>query len=563
MIGPVKGRIPAVLAALAFFASAGTADAQFTIEGTYATGDTPRSAYAADFNGDGRPDVVSSNQDVNTVSVFLRGTGGFTPESGSPFSAPGATSNGTVADFNGDGLADLAISDFNFSSGQAVILLRQAGGGFAQQGIPIGGGNPAGAVGAGDFNRDGRVDLVIAGWGSGNVSVYFNTVSGFALQNNYATGANPREISVADFNSDGAPDIAVLNNGSANVMTLLNTGAGAFAQEGAPTAVGTNPFGLTSGDFDGDGRPDLAASNAGDDTVSILLRSPLGGFTSAGAVAVGDQPINMGTGDFDGNGTLDIAVAVSGGSLDVIRRGASGFARDTSTPLPGNPYGVAVADFNADGRPDVAVTSLVANQLNVLLSPSPPAPPPPPPPPPTPTPTPTLDNPQVNREVNVLPVSGTVKIKRKGSNRFVDLKAGEQIPNGSSVDARNGRVTIVAAQSGTKVERADFYDGLFTVTQSRRLTTLALTEQLDCSRKARAAQKKPKSRKLWGDGKGKFRTKGRYAAATVRGTRWLTRDTCTTTKVTVRQGSVSVRDAVRKRTVIVRKGKSYTARARR
>ena len=115
---------------------------------------------------------MSSNQDVNTVSVFLRGTGGFAPESGSPFSAPGATSNGTVADFNGDGLADLAISDFNFSSGQAVILLRQAGGGFAQQGIPIGGGNPASAVGAGDFNRDGRVDLVVAGWGSGNVSVY-------------------------------------------------------------------------------------------------------------------------------------------------------------------------------------------------------------------------------------------------------------------------------------------------------------------------------------------------------------------------------------------------------
>ena len=181
MIGPVKGRTPAVLAAMAFFASAGTAHAQFTVEGTYTTGDTPRSVYAADFNGDGRPDVVSSNQDANTVSLFLRGTGGFTPESGSPFSAPGATSNGTVADFNGDGLADLAISDFNFSSGQAVILLRQAGGGFAQQGIPIGGGNPASAVGAGDFNRDGRVDLVIAGWGSGNVSVYFNTGSGFGL----------------------------------------------------------------------------------------------------------------------------------------------------------------------------------------------------------------------------------------------------------------------------------------------------------------------------------------------------------------------------------------------
>jgi hypothetical protein len=553
-----------VLAAVAYFASTGTAAAQFTLEGTYATGDTPRSVYAADFNADGRPDVLSSNQDVNTVSLFLRGAGGFAPEAGSPFAAPGATSNGTVADLNGDGRPDLAIADFNFGNGQVVILLRQAGGGFAQQpSIQIGSGNPASAVAAGDFNRDGAVDLAIAGWSSSNVSVYFNTATGFALQNNYAVGTNPRELAVADFNADGALDIAVLNNGSDNVTTLLGSPTGAFAQEGAPTAVGDNPFGITAGDLDGDGRPDLAVSNANDDSVSILLRSSLAGFSSAGTVGVGDQPINVRSADFDGNGTAEVAVTVSGGSLDVIRRAGAGFVRDSSTPLPGQPYGVAVADFNADGRPDVAVTSITANQLNVLLSPPPAVPPPPQP---TPTATPTLDNPQVNREVNVLPVSGTVRVKRRGSSRFVDLKAGEQIPNGSTVDARKGRVTIVAAQSATKLERADFYDGLFRISQSRRVTTLTLTEQLACSRKARAAQKKakkPKSRRLWGDGKGKFRTKGRYAAATVRGTRWLTRDTCTATKITVRQGSVSVRDTVRKRTAIVRRGKSYTARARR
>ena len=165
----------------------------------------------------------------------------------------------------------------------------------------------------------------------------------------------------------------------------------------------------------------------------------------------------------------------------------------------------------------------------------------------------------------MLPVSGTVRVKRRGSCRYVELKAGEQIPNGSSVDARDGRVTIVAAQSGTRVERADFFDGLFTVSQSRRLTTVTLTEELSCARggKASTSQKrKPKTRKLWGDGKGKFRTKGRYAAATVRGTRWLVQDGCDYTRVQVRQGSVSVRDSVRKRTVIVRKGKSYTARRR-
>ena len=103
------------------------------------------------------------------------------------------------------------------------------------------------------------------------------------------------------------------------------------------------------------------------------------------------------------------------------------------------------------------------------------------------------------------------------------------------------------------------------MTQNGAYTELALTEALaPCSNRARAAQsKKPKSRRLWGDGKGKFRTKGRYAAATVRGTRWLTQDTCAGTLVRVTQGSVSVRDNVLRKTIIVRKGKRYLARPRR
>jgi hypothetical protein len=104
---------------------------------------------------------------------------------------------------------------------------------------------------------------------------------------------------------------------------------------------------------------------------------------------------------------------------------------------------------------------------------------------------------------------------------------------------------------------------MFKLSQSGGITTLTLSEALDCSRRARAAQRKPKTRKLWGDGKGKFRTKGRYAAATVRGTKWLISDTCTSTTTRVTQGSVSVRDEVKKKTVVVRAGKRYVARAKR
>jgi hypothetical protein len=107
------------------------------------------------------------------------------------------------------------------------------------------------------------------------------------------------------------------------------------------------------------------------------------------------------------------------------------------------------------------------------------------------------------------------------------------IKNGTEVDARRGVVEITRADGGV----AKFYDGIFKLSQSGGITTLTLTEKLDCSKRALAAAAKPKTRKLWGDGKGKFRTKGQYSAATVRGTKWQVADACTTTATTVREAA--------------------------
>jgi hypothetical protein len=96
------------------------------------------------------------------------------------------------------------------------------------------------------------------------------------------------------------------------------------------------------------------------------------------------------------------------------------------------------------------------------------------------------------------------------------------------------------------------------------MTVLSLTQRLDCGRQtASLAKKRPKVRQLWAkDTKGRFVTRGRTAVATVRGTAWLTRDTCRGTLVQVTKGAVSVRDLVRKRTVLVRAGHRYLARVR-
>ncbi|MDA0164689.1 Ig-like domain-containing protein [Solirubrobacter ginsenosidimutans] len=176
---------------------------------------------------------------------------------------------------------------------------------------------------------------------------------------------------------------------------------------------------------------------------------------------------------------------------------------------------------------------------------------------PTGTPTPT---PVANQSVDITPVSGTVLIKLPGSKVFVKLSP-SLIKNGAEVDARKGVVEITRSDGGV----AKFYDGIFKLSHSGGFTVLTLTEKLTGCPKpkkssASAAAKKPKTRKLWGDGKGKFRTKGQYSAATVRGTKWLVTDTCTTTVTKVATGVVEVQDFAKKKKVLIKKGKSYTAR---
>jgi len=178
---------------------------------------------------------------------------------------------------------------------------------------------------------------------------------------------------------------------------------------------------------------------------------------------------------------------------------------------------------------------------------------------PTPTAAPTAAPPPPpveNNSVDASPVAGSVLIKVNG--KFVPL-SDQLVTNGAEIDARKGKIEITTAAK----EKAVFSDGIFKVSQSGGLTTLTLTEKLDCSSKrARAAAKKPKTRKLWGDGKGRFRTKGSYSAATIRGTRWLVQDTCTSTLTRVTQGVVSVQDFPRKRSITLRAGKRYTAKPR-
>ena len=177
----------------------------------------------------------------------------------------------------------------------------------------------------------------------------------------------------------------------------------------------------------------------------------------------------------------------------------------------------------------------------------------------------TLPPPTARRTVNVAVVNGEVKIKQPGG-RYRTLTDPAQIRMGSLIDTTNGRIRLTTAAGGGKTQIAEFYDGLFKVTQTKGkkpITDLTLAGKLaGCSsKKASAAAKRRRGRRLWGKGKGRFRTRGKRSSALVRGTIWLVEDRCNgTTVTTVRAGRVEVRDFKRKRTKIVRAGRKYVAR---
>lgn len=168
-------------------------------------------------------------------------------------------------------------------------------------------------------------------------------------------------------------------------------------------------------------------------------------------------------------------------------------------------------------------------------------------------------------------VQGKVLIKEAGTNKFVALTGKTEIPVGSQVNTLGGTIRLTAALGGGQMNSADFYQGIFTIFQ-RRARRAVTTLRLDggnfrlCGRGSTQAlsidarSKKP-VRRLWGSGKGRFTTKGRYSSATVRGTKWLTQDQCDGTLTRVLSGIVRVRDLRLRKNIDVRAGGSYLARA--
>ena len=279
----------------------------------FGAGDRPSAVAVADFNGDDLRDLAFADFDGNTVTVLLRQPGGgYVEEAGSPIAVGMRPPWVSAADFNGDGRPDLAV--LNQNSNTVTILLRQPRGGFAEEaGSPIESpGGPFQAAVA-DFNDDGRRDLAITGQSTADVRILLRQPGGsFAEEagSPIAVGPNPLGIVAPDLNGDGRPDLAVANSASDTVSILLRQPGGGFAEEaGSPVPAGDTPYGVVSADFNRDRRPDLAVSNEDANTVTVLLRSPGGGFAEGlnSPVPTGRHPLRLAAADVNGDGRTDLA----------------------------------------------------------------------------------------------------------------------------------------------------------------------------------------------------------------------------------------------------------------
>jgi hypothetical protein len=179
--------------------------------------------------------------------------------------------------------------------------------------------------------------------------------------------------------------------------------------------------------------------------------------------------------------------------------------------------------------------------------------------------TPTIPDPVQGESVVVAPTRGTVLVKAPGAG-FVPLTAGGSVPVGSVVDTRAGAITLTSSVGAT-TQTGSFRGGMFEVRQvasGNGMTDIVMrgSDFSVCKRaRSAAAGRKAPTRRLWStDSGGRFRTHGRNSVATVRGTAWVTTETCAGTRTTVTHGAVSVRDLHRRKTVLVRAGGSYLAR---
>jgi FG-GAP-like repeat/Putative Ig domain/FG-GAP repeat len=342
----------------------------------------------ADFNEDGRPDLVVAG--ATRLFVFLgKGDGTFALTPASPIPVPSPPDD----DFASPYVGSFAVGDFNFSGHlgfavaepqnlAAVILLGNGDGSFTLSSANFANslGEPINDIHAADFNADGSLDLAFVNELSGVSSVVLGYGQGAfnAAGDLFVTTGFAEAGAVGDFNGDGKLDVIVASGGTtafpgSGLAVSLGNGDGTFTQGStSPILLGSLLSSIVTADFNGDGKLDLAVTDSAGNAVIILLGNGDGTFGPPTTIPVGNSPESIIAADFNNDGKLDLALvnSVDGTVTLLLGNGDGTFTQASGSPYTVNLSGfqLAAADFNGDGKLDLAVVNLSGKgSVSILL----------------------------------------------------------------------------------------------------------------------------------------------------------------------------------------------------
>ncbi len=387
--------IISVLAAMALTSFTNFINAQcqlnFNSTSSVSVNNSPDGLVTGDFNRDGRADLAVVNKGSNNVSILLSQDGSFAVIG--TYGVGSAPNTIAAADYNNDGKLDLAVTNQNSNS---FTLLRGDGLGGFISGFTFSTQAQPSSLTFADFNLDGGQDIAVLHLEGNIISIFFGDgTGGFLNSLNINLGTQMRgktSIITADLNLDGKPDIVAsgvfISAGGGEftaVIYALGDGAGGF-----PTVNFYNPSGFLAetadmkvADVNRDGKPDIVATA---NTVfnnpvkfSVALGNGTGGFTLQGQPSDRDafdgKTRSLVVSDFNSDGKVDLAFsqefASNTNNFFVMSGNGDGFFSHTATPFStggGNTQRIITADFNGDGKPDIASTNSLQNKVNITLN---------------------------------------------------------------------------------------------------------------------------------------------------------------------------------------------------
>jgi FG-GAP-like repeat/Abnormal spindle-like microcephaly-assoc'd, ASPM-SPD-2-Hydin len=362
------------VAGLASCFAVAPASAQLETRASVPVLSNPISIAIGDFNSDGKPDLAVAAFYNGRIAVLLgNGNGTFKPATYYAVGSNETTGSVAAANLRGGKVLDLVVT--NDLSNEIQVLLGNGDGTF---GLPTAYPTPnyPAVVMVGDFNGDHKLDVVTV-----DESGYCPCVS-VLLGNGDGTFQEPPiitippvaavAIGIGDFDHDGILDLVTVGESRAGsqVGVLLGNGDGTFTP-GESYTIGSGPQSVAVADFNGDHNLDLAVADALSGSIDILLGNGDGTFRQGAVIPTLPFPGAIQQGDFNGDGKVDLVflTGVHSTVLNVLLGNGDGTFRPAMTfPLSGESSAIALADFNGDHRNDIAVAVYLGNSLVTLLN---------------------------------------------------------------------------------------------------------------------------------------------------------------------------------------------------